>query len=234
MPFVFKPTRASRRLGRGLRMSKRKRTYATSGFRKKGLRARSISKFNVHSYKRMASQGQFTVSQPATGYSNSFAFTLSDVRNSSELTALYDQYKITGVKVTFQLLNNPDANNQLVSTTTTNATNFYPKLFVSRDYDDLGLETANDLRERNTTQVRILRPNSVCSFFVRPAVRNQLYLDGVTAANSPMWGQWLDCSSNTVPHYGMKFALDFMGVTTVQDMFIRVEKTYYIQFKNAR
>lgn len=203
-------------------------------FRKPGLRARALLKYNVHSYKRMATAVNYTMSSGATAFNNSFAMTLSDVRNSGELTALYDQYMITGVKITFQLIVNPDASQSLNSGTINNSNNFYPKLFFVRDYDDIGVEATNDIRERNNVQTRILRPNQNATFFIRPAVRNQLYLDGVTAANSPVWRQWLDCSSSNVPHYGCKFSVDFLGVTPVQDSFIRVEKTYYLKFKNAR
>lgn len=231
--YRFKPTRASRLLGRGLAKRKRGSTGGVA-FRKKGLRAGRLLKYNVHAYKRMATPANFDASVSASALNNSFAFTLSDVRNSGELTALYDQYMITGVKVTFQLINNPDANNYMNSTTTLNAVNYYPKLFFVRDYDDIGIEATNDLRERNNVQVRVLRPNQVVSFFIKPAVRNQLYLDGVTTANSPVWKQWLDCSSSTVPHYGCKFSIDMLGFNIAQGMSVRVEKTYYLKFKNAR
>lgn len=202
--------------------------------RPKGRRAARLMKYNVHMYKRMATAVNFTMSSGATAYNNTIAFTLSDVRNAAELTALYDQYMIVGVKLTFQLIVNPDGNNALNSGTISNANNFYPKLFYVRDYDDLGVEATNDLRERNNVKTRILRPNQNVTIYVRPAVRNQLYLDGVTAANSPIWKQWLDCSTNNVPHYGLKFSVDFLGVTPIQDNFIRVEKTYYLKFKNSR
>lgn len=211
----------------------RRRKVAT-GFRKKGLRARALLKYNVHAYKRMATVANFDASPSATALNNSFAFTLSDVRNNGELTALYDQYMIVGVKVSFQLINNPDANNYMNSTTTLNGLNYYPKLFFVRDYDDISVEATNDLRERNNVQVRILQPNKNVSFYIKPAVRNQLYLDGVTTANSPVWNQWLDCSSSAVPHYGCKFSVDFLGFNISQGCSVRVEKTYYLKFKNSR
>lgn len=199
-----------------------------------GRRAMSLQKFNVHSYKRMATAVTYTCPSSSTAYNNSFAFTLSEVRNSAELTALYDQYMITGVKIMIQLVNNPDANNSLNSGSIGNASNFYPKLFYVRDYDDLGVEATDTLRERNNVKVKILRPDRQITFFVKPALRNQLYLDGVTPANSPVWNQWLDCSATNVPHYGVKFSVEFNSVTTIQDYFIRVEKVYYVKFKNSR
>lgn len=233
MSFVFKPTRASRRLGRGLRVSKRKRSSIP--FRRPpGRRAMSLQKYNVHMYKRMSTPTQWYAQQPLTAYNNVMTFDLSQVRAASELTALYDQYMITGVKVLFKMMTNPDGNNSLFSTTTVNSANLYPTLLYSRDYDNNSVETSNELRERNTTKYAVLRPNSTISIFLKPAIRNQVYLDGVTTATSPIWKQWLDCSVNNVPHYGLKFSVDFNGLTTNQDYYFRTEVVYYLKFKNAR
>lgn len=213
---------------------KRKRFSRKRAVRSSLKRARSLVKYNVHSYKRYATVVNYQVAAGATAHNNSFVFTLSDVRNSSEFTTLYDQYMITGVLCRFQLINNPDANNNLNVTTTSNAMNFYPRLYYVRDYDDVGIEATNDIRERGNAATRILRPNSEVKIFVRPSIRNNVYLDGVTPASSPLWRQWLDCSSAGVPHYGLKFSIDMLGVTSLQDCFVRVEKTYYLKFKNSR
>lgn len=202
--------------------------------RPKGRRAMSLQKYNVHMYRRYASPLSFVMSSSSTALNNVITFDLSQVRNPGELTNLYDQYMITGVKVIFQLCNNPDARNQLLTTSITNATNVYPRLFYSRDYDNSSVETTNDLRERNTTKSVILRPNSSHSVFLKPAIRNQVYLDGITTATSPVWKQWLDCSVNNVPHYGLKFSLELLGFTAPQDYHLRVETLYYLKFKNAR
>lgn len=197
-------------------------------------RLKTLSRYNLHMYKRWATPLWQTATSPATAYNNVLTFDLSQVRNSSELTALYDQYMIVGVKVIFQLMTNPDATTWLNSSSNNNASNFYPKLFYCRDYDNATVETTNDLRERNNTKSRILRPNSAVSIYVRPAIRNQVYLDGVTTATSPIWKNWLDCSTTQVPHYGFKYSIDFLGLTTANDYNLRIEQVYYLKFKNSR
>lgn len=206
---------------------------STGPSRPKGFRAR-LQKYNVHSYKRYATPISLTAAATSTAYNNVLYFQLAGVRGASELTALYDQYMITGVKVRFQMVTNPDSNYETNNVSNTNASNFYPKLFYTRDYDNDAVESTNDLRERNTTKMKVLRPNSVVDIFLKPAVRNLLYLDGVTAANSPLWHQWLDCSSSQVPHYGLKFSVDFNGFTTSDAYEFRIETIYYLKFKNTR
>lgn len=218
------------------RIPKTKRNYNKRKYTRKSkskMILKKINAYNVHSYKRWASPVNFTAVYPLSAYSNSFSFTLSEIRGASELTALYDQYMITGVKVLFQMINNPDANTAPFQNTT-NLANIFPKLFYVRDYDDLGVEAVNDLRERNNVKCRILRPNSQISFFIRPALRSQMYLDGTTSANSPTWKRWIDCSTSQVPHYGVKFAIDFGGYNTQSDYIVRVEKIFYVKFKNVR
>lgn len=206
---------------------------ATGPSRPKGYRAK-LAKYNVHMYKRWATPVLHTASFPSTAYNQQITFSLDQVRGASELTALYDQYMIVGVKVVFQLVTNPDADRKINETTNANASNFYPKLMFVRDYDNITIETPNDLRERNNMKMVVLQPNKTASVYVRPAVRNLVYLDGVTPATSPVWNQWVDCSTTTVPHLGLKFSVDFQGLSTAADYFLRVETCYYLKFKNVR
>lgn len=224
----MKRTFSQRRFKRSLRRK------ASKIRRAKTRRVSRLLKYNVHSYKRYATVVNFQVTAGSTAHNNAFVFTLNDVRNHTEFTTLYDQYMIVGVLCKFQLINNPDANTNLNVTTPANAMNFYPRLFFVRDYDDVGIEATNDIRERGNAATRILRPNSDVKIFVRPAIRNNIHNDGVTPAHAPIWRQWIDCTTAGIPHYGLKFSIDMLGVTTLQDCFVRVEKTYYLKFKNSR
>lgn len=219
-------------VGRGGRTFKVRRVNKKTG--RRAYKLKTYSRYNLHMYKRWATSLLQTASAPATAYNNVLTFDLSQVRNSSELTALYDQYMIVGVKVIFHLVTNPDASFRTNQSANNNASNFYPKLFYCRDYDNSTVESTNDLRERNNTKCKVLRPNSMVSVYVRPAIRNQVYLDGVTTATSPVWKQWIDCSTTQVPHYGLKYSIDFLGLTTANDFNITVEQIYYLKFKNAR
>lgn len=202
--------------------------------RRIGLRASRLLKYNVHVYKRYATPATIDTSASSSSYDQSIIFTLDQVRGVSELTALYDQYMITGVKVMFQLVTNPDSDTTTNTTTVANATNFYPKLMYVRDYDNNTVETPNELRERNNMTMRVLRPNQIVSVFVRPALRNLLYLDGASVANAPIWNQWIDCSTTQTPHYGLKYCIDNLGNTALQGYRMRIEYQYFVRFKNVR
>lgn len=208
----------------------RSRTYKRS----RGLRASTLLKYNVHMYRRFGTPDVLSLPSNTVSSITSYQFTLGAVTGASELTALYDQYQIVGVKMMFQLINNPDANRQMASDANNNTANIFPKIWLCRDYDDSGTETINALQQRNGTKCFILRPNQMIKYYVRPAVRSQLYLDGVTSASSPEWKKWLDCSTSSVPHYGVKVALDTNTVLVPQQYFIRIEYIYYLKFKNSR
>lgn len=216
----------------------RRRYNLRKGFRAYKLRTKTIglAKYNLHSYIRWANPDTLTVNVGSSQGNYSKAFSLSETINSSELTALYDQYQVCGVKIMFKLMNNPDAAITVPMSSGANySNNLYPKLWFSRDYDNISTETVDELRQRNTTKCKVLRPNSMISFYVRPALRNQVYLDGVTTATSPIWKQWLDCSNSTVPYYGCKFAFDCDGVNVTNNPYqFRIEYKYYLKFKNAR
>lgn len=200
---------------------------------KRGRRGR-LMKYNVHMYKRMCTPTTIDTSATASSYDSSIVFSLDQVRASSELTALYDQYMITGVKVMFQLVTNPDSGTITNNAASANATNFFPKLMYCRDYDNTTVETPNELRERNNTRLRVLEPNKIVSVFIRPALRNNIHLDGITPASSPVWNQWLDCSATQVPYYGLKYFVDNLGHNATQSYRLRIEYQYYMKFKNVR
>lgn len=218
--------------GKAARM--KSRSVSRVARRSRGRRAGRLLKYNVHSYKRMCTPTTIDTSASATSYDSSLVFSLDQVRGNSELTALYDQYMLTGVKVMFQLVTNPDSGTVTNSSTSANATNFFPKLFYVRDYDNTTVETPNELRERNNTKTRVLEPNKIVSVFLRPAVRNNIHLDGITPASSPIWKQWIDCSTTQVPHYGLKYSVENLGHNATQSYRLRIDYVYYLQFKNVR
>lgn len=191
------------------------------------------NRYNVHCYKRWAASDSF-VATTGIGTAYSKLFAMSETINYGELVALYDQYKIMGVKMTFQLINNPDANTAPNSSTLASSTNYYPKLWYVRDYDDIGADTIVDLKQRNNVKCVTMLPNRIVSCYLRPATKGYTYLDGVTPGYSADWGKWIDCTNPTVPHYGVKFAIDFLGLTINQNWTIRCEYKYYLKFKNVR
>lgn len=183
---------------------------------------RAISR-QVHRFIRGYEALNLTGSVAYTPYQNSFSTTLAQVANSSELTALYDQYMITYVKYMFYLEVDPSAQAA--------ASAIYPKLYTVRDQDDSVVLSQTEMRERANLQIRVLNPNRPVVIGYKPNLLTQQWYNGVTNGFTPAWSQWLDVSNANVPHYGLKFNVDNFTNTNYR---LRVETRVWIACKNTR
>lgn len=231
MPFV-KSTKRSKYI------AKSKRARGTRFAKSRSMRTRRYgNKRETHSYRRWAAPLTVNVTAAAEG---DFAekFQLDKVTNYTELTTLYDQYKINSVTVKFHLINNPD---RLTLPGTDPAANYlgppnYPKLWYVRDYDDETAVSLATMREMGKARFKILRPNSCVSVTIRPAVLTQLYRTELTTGYSPSWPKRLDCSQANIPHYGIKYIIDNDGVAlyTASQQQVRIEYVYNLTMYNTR
>lgn len=255
-----------RKFSGGWRTNNNKRTKSSRSMAwKRGARAlsrgytvRRANKFPVYKFHRYATSVNtysatsdlVSTALPFTLYpinaptisNNSFpysmAFTLSDVGNLTEFTNLFDRYMITGVKVMFHLLSNPDVDTTQTGVGAVPSIQVYPRLWYARDNDDASLTTLASLKEFGNVKCRVLKPNVVTSVYVaypRTAVgisqTSGLQASGV---NKPMW---LDCGYPNVNHYGLKFALDYgsVSVTGASNIFrVKLELKYYFKCKDVR
>lgn len=193
---------------------------------------------DVHAYRRYGTPTTVTLTGAATESDNSDSFSLSSVTNYSELTTLYDQYRIRSVTMKFHLVTNPD---RLTIPGTDPAANYlappnYPKLWYVRDYDDNTAVTLATMREMGKAKFKIMKPNSIISVKLRPAVLTQLYRTAVSTGYSPQWPKKLDCSQSDIPHYGLKWIIDTDGVSlfTNSQYIVRIEYVYDLTFFNTR
>lgn len=188
---------------------------------------------NVHAYQRWAtpSTASFTTAESA----NSEKFTLDSLVNSSELTNLYDQYRIDKVTVYIRLMNNPDATYVVNNPPNNNYSNYFPKLWYYRDYDDSGTLTVSQMREVGKSKYKILRPNSAVKISLKPACLTQVYATAVTTGYAPKWNQRLDVGASNIPHYGLKWTVDAEGSALgAGSWYIRVEYKYHVTMFNSR
>lgn len=175
---------------------------------------------DIHYFKRMTFKGNFT-GNITTVYNQALTFSITDLVNSSEFTALFDQYRIDEVTLKFTLGYDPSA-------LTTNA--IFPRMWSVIDYDDSNTPAdSNELRQRAKTKYTVLNPNKTYTFKLRPATLTQTYINGVQTGYKPEWNKWIDIAS-PVPFYGMKFALELFYT----GQFITCECIYNLAFKNTR
>jgi hypothetical protein len=145
----------------------------------------------IHNFYLSASRGAITTSTtiPSAG---ALTFILQDLPAYTELTALYDQYRIMKVKVEF------------IVTGATNPLTGPPGLILTAlDYNDATTPASvNELVQYETVQSvpvgnyfeRTLQPRSAVAAY-----------SGVFTSFANVYAQWIDTASSSVVHYGIKY-----------------------------
>lgn len=223
----------------------------------RGFTVRKFNKFPVYKFHRYAtsigtysatsdlvsSSLPFTlipITTPVNGnnFPYSLAFTFNDIGNVSEFSNLFDRYMITGVKVMFHLLTNPDVDTIQTNVNSAATVQVYPRLWYARDNDDSNLTTLASLKEYGNVKCKVLHPNRLTSVYIGyPRTAAGLSQTSGLSASSVNKPTWIDCGFPNVNHYGLKFAVDF-GSAVAQassSMFrVKLELKYYFKCKDVR
>lgn len=236
----------------GKKWKRKAGSLALSAFTRKRVKTArkrlSLSKtsINCHSYARWATTPD-DISFTASEYDGAYVATFDAIKAYSEFTALYDRYKITKVQLQISLVTNPNSanptniqagNNPTGAWTATtyfnNPTNWYPKFWYIRDYDDSSAISLSVMRERAKVKCFIMQPNKMYKINMKPAILNQTYRTEATTGYSPHWNQWIDMQQTNVPHYGLKYVIDTQGQTPHDYPFkVRMEYRYFFTCKDV-
>lgn len=182
------------------------------------IRTASTSSGNIFGLNTNTSTG-FTFNGTSTGVFNmQLAFTLSGVQvyfggtlattltlpNYTELTSLYDQYRIDWVECEFYFSNN---NSSVNSPQTT-----LPILYICKDYDDANQAFVSDIQQYSTQETWQLGNNQgkdgKRTIRVKPNVDVVVFKDVATSGYARGKPMYIDTGSPVVPHYGIKVAYD--------------------------
>lgn len=177
-----------------------------------------ISPPNVHTFKRSVYTASALSVTTANVYS-AFSFNLNAVPNSSEFTSLFDQYRVDYIKI--KIL--PRGSSAEAGTN-----NNVGKIFSVIDYDDDTVPTSID-QLMQYPNVKTTRTTSDHTRSFRPQFASSVYGSAVLTGYGARRG-WLDCESSTVPHYGMKIAIQGTAGAQVFDVLIE----YILSFKGVR
>jgi len=151
-------------------------------------------------------------------------FTFNQLPNATEFGVLFDQYKITFIKLKFYLSVDPGAQ--------TAATAIYPRMWWAVDNDDSsGPASLNELREHGDVKTEILHPDRPVEVTIKPAVLSNVYRTAITSSYVPQWGQFVDMAAQDVPHYGLKYGIDNFTNTNYT---LRVEGQMWFQCRGIR
>lgn len=195
---------------------------------------------NMHKFTRWINASE-TINATANEYQGAASWTFSQIVNPSEFTTLYDRYKITHIQLRVQLMNNPSSTEPLNQYGTGSGfayqpSNFYPKFWYCPDYDDSTAEALDELKQRAKTKCLVLRPNHMYKINIKPAVNIQTYRTAVSTGYAPAWNQWIDAAQTDVPHYGLKYVIDNLGLNP-NDAFptqVRIDTKVWFTMKDVR
>lgn len=175
-------------------------------------RARINKMLNTHLHRRWALTNslQITATTSGIGFSTlEEIFALDKLVNYTELTSLYDQYKINFVEI--YMMWSPDYLPIATSTTAGERANLIPpslKIYHLADFDDADALTKSEFKERAKTKLTLLKPQKRKKIVVKPAVLSQMYETLTSTGYAPKWNVKLDSNDASVPHYSYKFGVE--------------------------
>jgi len=164
----------------------------------------------------------------ATALLGAIAFTLRDLNQQATYTAMFDQYRFE--EVHFRLTTRSNA----VSTFTASATTEdvpYLLFVIDRD-DSTALGTLAALGEYdNVIQVPGIGNLDI---IVQPSVAPAIFSGGAFSGYSIARGDdtWIDNANIDVPHYGIKFGISPLDVSTTAKWSYDITAWYKVSFRN--
>lgn len=200
------------------------------------------SNYITHSFKRTVSLSpiQFNDSTtiPENGgftqYQN-FGFTLASLPQFTEFTALYDQYKIVGVKVKLMPVFNSYDPTSVVTVGAVPKTAACPYITTVVDFDGVTATAQSGYNQYSNAKTRLF-DKPVTVYIPYPGIKDN---DTVTSANVVMRGKWIDTTKFAVNHNGLGVSLtypfDYRASTgSILPVTVQPVVTYYLKMKNVR
>lgn len=165
-------------------------------------------------------------------FGGSLCFSLAMISNSSEITNLFDNYRIKKVSLKFIL----SSDNAQIPIPSTAASSYLPIMHYTYDIDDAAVPTDQSQVLQNSF-ARTVRLGNILTMDVAPRANAAVTANpssiaatgGILSSN-----QWLDTSAPNVFHYGVKFWMDqFPGEGTAGSVTVQIIPTFYIEAKNV-
>lgn len=208
--------------------SRQRRYRRKPAYRRKRImkRTRARLAMNVHRFKRKVVLGNIQAYNNGSTFNAAaaFSFKLSDLPQYTDFTNLFDQYKLTGVKLDFI----PFADNVSWEVASNGASVAAPggPLLISVDQDDATIPaSASEMLSRQN--VKVVPVGRRHQMFLRPK-----YGDiANTTTLAPATG-FIDCDTPNTPHYGVKCWMAAPNVVNTNFTY-QVWATYYVTLKGV-
>lgn len=150
--------------------------------------------------------------------------------NASELSSLFDQYRITGVtlRIDWDYNSYPVSSGQSVA----------PLIYYVADYDDSQGAIVTDLLQYPGVQTHSFLQDGYTPLIVsvKPRPLRDIASTGILTAYGPMTtAPWIRTADMTTPHYGLKFcASQFSIGGTLQTGSIQITAYIDLEFANPK
>lgn len=178
----------------------------------------------VHWFKRRMGASLITGDGIQNARFAGYNFTLSSVIGAGEFSALFDQYKITGISLEFYLTRN--LGNAAV------ANGVRPRMYIVTDYDTSTAPASFDeLREYSNCKVWNFDTSRPFKYFIKPKVLNEVYRTAVSTGTAPVKPPWVSTTHLDLQHFGMRLGIDNI---IEPDYTIVIEPTLYFGCKNVK
>lgn len=171
---------------------------------------------DVHYFKRTSASFGTLTTDSINPVREGFNFSFSDVPGYTELTALFDYYKITGIKVRIM----PFTQDTSISTASLN-NSYNPPIYIAPDTNDGSAPaTVDAILEYDTLKIGWLWKGVSCYF--KPKFSD---------ATSAQRGGWVSTANATLDWYGLKVAIPPTGGSAGKATML---VTFYVQCKNVK
>lgn len=168
-------------------------------------------------------QGSDTVTE-AVGAAT---FQLSDLTNYTELTSVFDQYRLVKVLYRWVITKNTDW-------VTTAANRGFPvRILWAHDFNDSTPPTTTDMMQRaGMREIYMHGDEKPASrwYTLNPAMLVVGYESSTNSSYTPKWRQWIDISSYSTPHYGLKW----YAANLYAGLSLRLEAKCVYEFKGVQ
>lgn len=154
----------------------------------------------------------------------SLQFALTDAANSSELTSLFDNYRITRVMYRWVATRSTDWSS------TTTLRGYDIRITWCHDFNSSSTISRLTQMQRANVREAYLNQNRMQTrwYSLKPATLTQSYEGVATTAYSPKWGQWFDTNDPT-PNYGILGTYSELN----SGLAIRLEAKLVMEFKGV-
>lgn len=159
----------------------------------------------------------------------SLRFKLDSVMDYTDITQLFDRYKILGVKLKFMYQHNNASNNNTGNNVA------LPMLSYAFDGDDANnVASYTDLAVKQYTKTKVLNANSLFQAYFKPRITKEVYRTSTTTGYTSEKACYIDCNTADVHHFGLKMWIqNWCPGTTILNL-LTIQPIYYLALKDTQ